>query len=161
MALCKLSRRYAPQVNPNVTIEGITPPDTNEPTLSLVNYIILTHPFVSPTTTLQIRNPKIGNTIRLVMNRISRESRGRTIHCYRDPDWPQYDEHSYEFEALTEEDKDAILEFYDVSLGTEIGLLDYESRQWRGYIIEPNRELSQTGLGCQYNAQILFQGELA
>jgi hypothetical protein len=35
------------------------------------------------------------------------------------------------------------LNFVQTSLGKEVGLLDYESRQWKGFIITPNASIEE------------------
>jgi len=51
-----------------------------------------------------------------------------------------------------------MLTFLDDSLGKEVGLLDHESRQWRGIITTPAAQLAEVTIG--HNVSLEFQGAL-
>ena len=47
------------------------------------------YPVVSPTVSVTLRSPELGNKDRLQFNRISRETRGGTLIVFADPMWPK------------------------------------------------------------------------
>lgn len=53
---------------------------------------------------------------------------------------------------------DNIIDFLNTSLGEEIGLLDWENRQWKGIIVAPETEVTPTTTG--HTVRIVFEGEL-
>jgi hypothetical protein len=55
-----------------------------------------------------------------------------------------------------------LLDFLLTSLGAEIGLLDHENRQWRGILLNPEAEITQTQRegSCEYAVSLEFEGVL-
>lgn len=149
--VCCITRDYRPG---STTV--MTPP-----TLVARSTIVLTWPYVSPTLTLTIRNPEFRNTHRSVRKRIYRTTRGGTIKAYRNTTWPVTEELQYEFKGLSEASKVALVTFLKSSLGQEIGLLDFETRQWRGIIVQPDSEISQQFELCGYGFTLNFDGSLS
>ena len=121
--------------------------------------LTLTHPFVTPTTTLVLTNPNFGNTESLHFSRINRESRGGTLLIFRDPTWPERQALNITVDFLKEAQKASLLQFFQDSLGTEIGLLDNENRQWKGIVVNPDAEVTQVGKD-NYSVTFEFEGEI-
>ena len=136
-----------------------TPPTTTVPTLGH-GTLTLTHPFVSPTTTLVLRNPAFGNSDRVAFNRINRKTRGGTLVVYADPAWPKMQSLQVTVNALSSQQAADTLAFLKLSLGQEIGLLDHENRQWRGTITNPDAEVANPGRD-DYSVSLEFEGALA
>lgn len=157
---CKIIRRYFPIVNLGVSINGITPPTMTPPVLVPSSTITLAYPETSPTDVIEIRAPRLGDTETLFRSRIYRETRGKGLNVFRDPEWPAYSELNYQFEGLSVESREALEEFFLLSLGKMIALTDYESRSWEGIILDPSQAFTQAGRGCQYTARFTFQGSL-
>ena len=143
------------QYDPQVGSGGIS---TVAPTFGTA-ILTLTYPFITPTTTLVLRNPNFGNTENLKFSRINRESRGGTLLIFRDPTWPKQEALSITIDLLDETQKDDLLIFFQDSLGKEIGLLDNENRQWKGIIINPDAEVTHLGV-CNYSVTFEFEGEI-
>lgn len=142
---------YDPQVGSN----GIS---TIAPVFGTAK-LTLTYPFVTPTTTLVLRNPNFGNTEKREFSRINRESRGGTLLIFRDTKWPEREVLQVTIDALTETQKDNLIQFFKDSLGKEIGLLDDENKQWKGIIIDPDAEITHVGV-CNYSVTFQFEGEV-
>jgi hypothetical protein len=135
------------------------PPDTTAPVFNSAT-LTLTYPLVSPTTTLVLRNPDFGNNDRLSFQRINRVTRGGTLVVFADPNWPKQEVLSVTVSWLKRQEADALLTFIQDSLGQEIGLLDWEGKQWRGIITTPDASITHNG---RHNRVISFEfeGELA
>ncbi len=149
---------YSPFVG-EVT-SGITPPPLTAPALGSAT-LTLTHPFISPTTTLVLRNPELNNSERFQFARINRTSRGGDLKIFSDPTWPKQETLKVQIEALTTAQKDSLQSFFEDNIGLEIGLLDDENKQWKGIITQPDADFTDVGGGgCTYSVIFEFEGEL-
>lgn len=147
---------YSPFVG--TVASGVTPPSVTVPTL-VKGILTLTYPYVSPTETLILRNPVFGNAHRLEYQRINRTSRGGTLLIYADPVWPKQQVLVIQVDGLKESKKTEFLQFLNLSLGKEVGLLDHESRQWKGIITTPEAAATQVDRNS-YSISFEFEGEL-
>jgi hypothetical protein len=130
-------------------------PDNDFPPTTLL------YPPVSPTDTLTLRSPELGNKDRLQFNRVSRETRGGTLVVYADPMWPKVQVQVLSFTGLTRDQAQHLLSFMSSHLGLEIGFIDWEQRLWTGVITNPNDAVTQDGRGAMYSASLEFEGALA
>jgi hypothetical protein len=137
-----------------------TPPATTPPAvLATTIPFQLVYPATgTPTDSLLLRAPQLGNRDRLSFNRICQETRGGTLLVYADPQWPKTQTLVLSFAGLTEPEASGLLTFMETYLGCEIGLLDWEHRYWRGVITRPDAVV-QDGRG-NYSASFEFGGEL-
>lgn len=139
---------------------GITPPPANAPALGSAT-LTLTWPFVSPTTTLVLRNPQLNNSERFQFARINRTTRGGDLTVFADPTWPKQETLKVQIESLTSAQKDSLQSFFEDNIGLEIGLLDDENKQWKGIITQPDADFTDvSGDGCTYAVIFEFEGEL-
>ncbi len=138
-----LEKTYSPFVGGS-SDSSYTPPSTTAPTLGR-DTLTLTYPYISPTTTLELRSPEFGNKDRLAFNRINRETRGGTLIVFADPKWPKSQVLVLQVDHLKHSQVVELLEFLAESLGKEIGLLDWEGRQWRGIITTPDATVTHVG----------------
>jgi hypothetical protein len=136
-----------------------TPPSATPPVLG-TGVLTLTYPYVSPTTTLVLRNPNTGNNDKLTYNRLNQQTRGGSLVVFADPQWPKFKTRSFQIDAIPDASAPLLLQFLQDSLGLEIGLLDWEGRQWRGIIVNPEAVITQLG-ACNYSVSLDFEGELA
>ena len=122
--------------------------------------LTLTHPRVSPTLTLVLKNPDFGNTDILDFAKIDRKTRGGDRKIFSDLDWGQTQSFSLTVTNLcTTTTLDQIITFLNTSLGEEIGLTDWEGRVWKGIIVAPESDVASNAGG--YRVDIIFEGELA
>jgi len=149
---------YSPFVGSS-TDPSYTPPSLTVPTLTK-GVLTLTYPYVSPTTTLVLRNPELGDKDRLNFNRINRLTRGGTLIVFADPKWPKTQTLVVQVDSLKPAQAADLIQFLRDSLGQEIGLLDWESRQWRGIITTPDAQITHVGRGDR-SVAFEFQGVLA
>lgn len=134
---------------------------TNRPTTVRSKTIQLTYPYNAPTIALEVRAPELQNPREIVQNRVLRQSRNGSLLCVRDSIWPKFTRLSYQIVALSRFDASNVKNFVQQSLGREIGLLDYDSQQWRGFLISPaSNEIMQQGRDCQWSTKLVFEGQL-
>jgi hypothetical protein len=142
---------YAPFI---ATGNAPAPPVT-PPTLS-TGTVTLTYPFISPSTTVVLRNPEFENRDLLNFTRINRTTRGGSQIVFADPVWPKSQVLRLSITHLSPAQGRDLLDFLLTSLGKEIGLLDHEGRQWKGIIINPDTILSQPG---RFDRSIILEFE--
>lgn len=152
-----LECEYSPQINPG---SDLTPPPSTLLTLTPRSTTVLTYPYVSPTTTLTLRNPELSNTDTFQMRRIVNKTRGNTVRWLRNQDWPQGVVRKMTFVGLSRTQSDAFQAFIYASVGKLIGLLDYESLQWQGIITNPEEPVSELTRDCGYTISIMFEGSI-
>lgn len=153
-----LAKSYSPFVGGN-SDPSYTPPSTAAPTLGNA-VLTLTYPYASPTTTLVLRNADFGNNDKLAYTRINQQTRGGTLIVFADPQWPKVKTRTFAVSAICDDKRDAVLQFLEDSLGQEIGLLDWDNRQWRGIITNPDTAVTQAGRNDS-SVSIEFEGDLA
>ncbi len=152
------TKDYCPQVSPGNP--NLTPPSTTEPTLTPQGKIVLTFPYVTPTLTVTLKAPNFNNKHNILLERIFKRSRGGTVIMERDQTDPVTEKLALSIDGITPTEIDSYLTFIKTSLGKEIGLEDYESRQWRGIIVNPDEAVNQQD-SCSYSLRLEFQGSLA
>ena len=129
---CRQDKIYAP----------IGPAPYSMPTTVFRTSIILTYPYISPTVNLQLRNPELNSQDKKTVERIVRKTRNGKLLTFRDPQWPLFARLNWTIHLLHKTDVDDVLNFFSQSLGQQIGLYDFESRQWQGVIITPESAFS-------------------
>src|SRR5574340_265827 len=71
--------------------------------------VTLSYPPTSPTTTVTLRGPELGNKESLEYQRINRESRGGSLIIFADPMWPKIKKLGLSFTGLSETTGQALL----------------------------------------------------
>jgi hypothetical protein len=137
-----------------------TPPSIVAPTLIRRPTTVLTWPYASPTFTIELRNPSFDNVEQFEFRRVNRRTRGGTLDLFRDENWPKARRLIYSFTWLSEENRNELFKFLQRSLGQEVGILDFESRQWRGIITTPSSAISQPKRDG-HSVSLQLEGELA
>jgi hypothetical protein len=130
------------------------------PTLSMRQTVILTWPYTSPTLTIILDAPVFNNHDTIKISRIARQTRGGELKMFRYSIWPTVERLQLTFDRISQTIAGNLKTFLKSSVGQDIGYLDHESRQWKGFIINPGVSISQEGPGCQYTAAIEFEGAL-
>lgn len=120
---------------------------------------ILTWPYAAPTLTLELRNPNFDNVEQFEFRRINRRTKGGGLDLFRDETWPKAKRLIYSFSELKETQRNDLLTFLIRSIGQEIGILDFESRQWRGVILTPSAAIAEPRSGG-FGFSLDFEGEL-
>jgi len=133
---------FAPFVGTSTDPNAPVPPKWNQPTISeTASGITFFFPAINPTTSIHLRGPELDNTDRLSFHRVNRESRGGTLILYADPIWPKIAHLGFQFNGLNEAESQEFLDFCLLTLGKEIGFIDWENREWRGVIVSPQEPI--------------------
>jgi hypothetical protein len=130
--------------------------DTYDAGLGTRTGIRLTHPYTTPTLTLDLRNPMFGNRQVIDPGVVFHKLRGGKTRVVKP--LPTIETINFTIEALSQSERDAYLTFLTTSAGAEIGLLDHENRQWRGVLSSPVNKTRQVGQGCMYKIEFQFRG---
>lgn len=149
---------YDPQINPG---SPLTPIPSTPTVLTPRNSIVLTFPVVSPTTTITLRNPNLGNSEISQMKRVVNTTRGNTVRWYRPQNWPKARMRAYTFTGISRTLADSLIAFLYASAGKPVGLLDYESQQWTGLITNPDTVITEALQDCGYTFELRFEGSVA
>lgn len=139
-----------------------TPPSVIIPTLVRRPTTVLTWPYASPVLTLELRNPNFDNVEQFEARRVNRRTRGGTLDLYRDENWPKVQRLLMSFSWLCEDvlnTRTQLFDFLQRSIGQEIGLLDFESRQWKGILLTPSNAISEPKRNG-HSFTLEFEGEL-
>ncbi len=149
---------YSPEINPGNP--NVTPMSATDIVVVDRSTVILTYPYVSPTLTLEIRNPELNDKIVRQCYRVQEYTRGNTLIIFRDPNWFKTYVLNMAFTALSKTNRDDILTFCRASAGKYIGFKDPLSQDHKGIIINPDNPLTQEGPDCLYTWKLDFQGSL-
>lgn len=110
--------------------------------------------------TLELRNPRFGNTYSTDNQTYNRRTRGGQLSLSRGDNWSRIKTLRMSFEGLTEAKRDEFIDFMKTASGFQVALTDHENRSWIGVIINPELVTTQTGRGCQYEAEFEYRGVL-
>lgn len=110
-------------------------------------------------TEVVLRAPLFGDRDRNAYTRINRESRGGDLIVYADPNWPSIRNMLVTITGITKTEADAYLDFVYTYLGQQIGITDWQGRQWEGVILNPN-EPAVNDSKDKWTITFDFEGEL-
>lgn len=153
---CATKRRFAPQIAPGNS--ELTPPSSVAPVWVRADTVTFTYPYTSPTLTLELRAPDLGDSTTTNVKRLNNTTRGGKQIYYRDSEWPVSDVLEFGFSGLTDVEVASLFTFLDESLGKEIGFLDWLGQEWRGIIIDPSGAQVMDGPSCASKMGIVFRG---
>ncbi len=139
---------YSPQITPGNPITSM--PADIPVTLVARDTILLECPYDTPTITLELKNPILGDHDVAEYSRIQRHTRGLGLKLYRDDTWPKSRTFNMSFQALSAIDRDNILDFIRQTAGLELKYTDYLSQVHKVIMLVPKTPITQTGRGCQY-----------
>jgi hypothetical protein len=106
----------------------------------------LTYPaLATPTDTVELRAPELDNIDRLSFTRINRETRGGKLSVFADPAWPKTETVIATFVGLTRTEIEDLQTFFVDHIGEEIGMQDWEGREWVGVVTTPNESAVNDG----------------
>lgn len=148
---------YTPGIGDGV-FEYIAP-SVISPTLVRRATTVLTWPYTSPSLTVELRNPNFDNIEQFEFRRINRRTKGGELDLFRDETWPKVKRLQMSFTWLSDTQRVDLFNFLQKSVGQEIGLLDFESRQWKGFILTPTSAISEPKRNGHAVA-LEFEGEL-
>lgn len=106
-----------------------------------------------------LRAPELDNRDRNAYTRVIRETRGGTMHLYRDPNWPKVRTIVMTFIGLSKQNIDDIQSLFQNTLGQEVGITDWEGRQWAGVIVNPEEPATENSKG-NWSISFSLEGNL-
>ncbi len=141
------SKDYAPYTGESTITTNPTPPPANVPIVQGLpsdERFQFQYPGIGEAVdTVELRAPNLDNRERLAFNRINRETRGGRLIVFADPTWPQVNTLVLSFSGLKKTEVDSLQDFLQNHLGKEVGLIDWEGRQWVGLITSPTASAVQ------------------
>jgi len=160
-------KSYTPYIGESTASGNPTPPDSEEPFVQGLpageRFQFLYPGIGAPTDTVELRAPNLDNRERLGFTRINRETRGGKLIVFADPTWPQVNTLVLSFSGLKKTEVDDLQDFLKNYLGKEVGLIDWEGRQWVGIITTPTESAVQdSGGACgrSWTIGLEFEGVL-
>jgi len=157
----RFDRQYYPFVGDGA-LTSPTPPSTtlSGPMEGITAPFQLVYPAVGDVTdSVTLRAPNLGNKDRLGFQRINRETRGGTLVVFADPTWPKTQTLALTFSGMTQSEAQDYLDFISDHFGEEIGLIDWESRYWRGVVMTPSDPVTEDSANY-FSFSFEFEGEL-
>ncbi len=143
------TKAYTPFIGENTIPNAPTPPDDEEPIVQADptgTRFQLSYPaLATPTDTVELRAPELDNVDRLAFTRISRETRGGKLSVFADPAWPKTETVIATFIGLTRTEVETLQTFFVAHIGEEIGMQDWEGREWVGVVTTPNESAVNDG----------------
>lgn len=130
MSCNNITRIYHPFIGSTTNPSAPTPPPLTPPVITPITQITFDCPAKSISVT--VRNPRFGDKDELTYTRINRETRGGLIFMFKSVDWPEIEKLILEFEGLTENKTEELLNFNLVTVGEQVTLTDWESNNWAG-----------------------------
>jgi len=153
---CNTERRYSPFVgsSPDTIYPAVseTAPTLNDDTLTL------TFPRLAPVFTIVLKNPVFGNTDNIEFARIDRRTRGGDRKIFADLNWGKTQSFNLSVTNVLKQDVPVFIDFLNASVGKEIGLKDWEGRNWKGIIVVEETDVSTNAGGTNFD--IVFEGTL-
>jgi hypothetical protein len=142
-------KAYTPFIGESDVTDSPTPPDSDVPFaqgLPEGERFLLLYPALGESTDIvELRAPNLDNRERQSFTRINRETRGGKLSIFADPTWPKINTLVLSFSGLTKVEVEETQQFMVDHIGQEIGIIDWEGRQWVGIITTPNERAVQDG----------------
>lgn len=107
---------------------------------------------------LILRSPLFSDREEIFVERISRKTRGGDLKVFRDDQWLSIRTFRYKFEGLTNDQLVEAHAFLILTLGLKITILDHESLEWEGYIVNPQGESAEYVRVCGNTMEFDFEG---
>jgi hypothetical protein len=105
-----------------------------------------------------LRSPLFSDREEIFVERISRKTRGGDLKVFRDDQWLSVRTFRYKFEGLTNNQMIEAHAFLILTLGLKITILDHESLEWEGYIVNPQGESAEFVRICGNTMEFDFEG---
>ena len=143
------TKAYTPFIGENTIPNAPAPPDDEEPIVQADptgTRFQLSYPaLATPTDVVALRAPELDNIDRLAFTRVSRETRGGKLSVFADPAWPKTETVIVTFIGLTRTEIEPLQTFFVAHIGEEIGMQDWEGREWIGVVTTPNESAVNDG----------------
>ncbi len=104
---------------------------------------------------LVIRNPSLGDSLTIEVQRILRDTIDGEQDAYRDSSWPKTRKYKFTYTPLSEAQAEALQTFVTANLGVPIEFNDAEGNLLEGVITTPEAELIEIG-NCNFAVSLEF-----
>ncbi|MHA2023346.1 MAG: hypothetical protein ACTSWQ_06765 [Candidatus Thorarchaeota archaeon] len=142
-------KAYTPFIGESDVTDSPTPPDSDVPFVQGLpegERFLLLYPALGESIDIvELRAPNLDNRERQSFTRVNRETRGGKLSIFADPTWPKINTLVLSFSGLTKAEVEETQQFMVDHIGQEIGIIDWEGRQWVGIITTPNERAVQDG----------------
>ena len=101
--------------------------------------------FVCGNLSARLRPPEFGNSDSLTMRRVQRESRGKDLIIYRDPQWSYSEVFELQFTYILADDAARFKQFVQATFGQPVQFTDHESQVWLGLILNEDFNIETAG----------------
>ncbi len=125
-------------------------------TISRQSTIMLAYPWTSPSNTITLRVPELGNRNIVELQRINRKTRGGTLIVWSESQWPKNERMLVEIKAMTEAKATELLTFIALTLGQEFGYTDWENNTHKVVLLNPDTAIQRDGI-CKMSASLDFE----
>ncbi len=148
---------YDPSIGSSTDSTNPVPRPLSSPfTISRQTTITLAHPWTTPTNTITMRVPELGNKNIVEVQRINRKTRGGTLIVWSDPQWPKNEKLVIEIKAMTEAKATELKVFIALTLGQEFGYTDWENNTYKVVLLNPDTAIQRDGT-CKVSANLEFE----
>lgn len=107
---------------------------------------------------LMLRSPEFGNQFRVDTNLVVHRTAGGQLRSQSRPNMPKFESFVVSFIGLTKDQIDSFIQFATQTRGLEIGMTDFESRNWLGYITNDKIDVRVARDLCNYETSFTFEG---
>lgn len=136
---------------------------TTPPSFVRQDHVVFAYPYDTPTLTIQIKNPELGDIERYSQTRLVVETRGGDLSIFRDSSWPTDNELALTFTELSGDEKQDLEDFIEATLGVEFKYTDHNGLIWKAIITTPDVLVvqdAQTPCGGRYTINLTLNVEL-
>lgn len=103
------------------------------------------------------RIPEFGNTQTFRWEKVVRRTRGGQLSI-PNSSFSEKDTYKFSFKALSADLRNDLENFFIVSAGKQIQILDHENSTFLGVVLSPQIVFAQEGIGCQFAFSFEFRG---
>ena len=130
------------------------------PTLGSASDVVLSHPVTSPTSSVTLPVPELGNILALDSEASIRRTASGELSVANPSTHNTHKISRYNFVGLTEAQQSALVSFLETTAAFEIRLRDHENRDWRGVVVSKDIIRVQDERGsCSFSVGIDFEGD--
>ena len=121
--------------------------------------VTFSYPIVTPTTTLELKSPELGDTYSLDIGVVNRNNRGNEALVTYDNTWVQTRDKTLSFIGLSTAKKEEVEAFILATQGLQIKYIDHRDYIWHCYIISGAFEFVNQYRLCGWSFTIQITGD--
>lgn len=116
-------------------------------------------PIVTPTLSVELRNPVFGDILNIENGAIIRTTRSNELKHFKDPTWPNIEINNYPFNLITSSKIGEVRDFLIATAGLLVAInTDHLGQIWHGVILNPVIDFITVRDVCSYDFALVFQG---